>query len=101
MSSSILTGDLHLFYSHYGEENHLRLMGERLVTLKRMFNVREGITRKDDQLPKRFSEPMPDGPGKGAFVTLDPMLDEYYELRGWDENGIPTKETLNRLNLDF
>jgi aldehyde:ferredoxin oxidoreductase len=77
-------------------------IGARLVTMKRAFNVREGIRRKDDQLPRRFThEPFPKGPSKGQTVNLEPMLDEYYRLYGWDvTTGIPTQETLNKVGLD-
>lgn len=76
-------------------------IGTRLVTLKRCFNVREGITRNDDTLPRRFTkEPMPSGPSKGQTVNLTPMLDEYYRLYGWDtKTGIPTADTLKQLDL--
>lgn len=76
-------------------------IGERIVALERCFNAREGITRKDDQLPRRFvKEPMPEGPGKGQIVNLDVMLNEYYKLRGYHlETGLPTFETLKRLGL--
>ncbi len=77
--------------------------GERIWNLTRLFNVREGITRKDDILPPRFmKEPLPEGVAKGQVITkkmLDEMLDEYYTLRGWDKNGIPTKEKLKKLDL--
>ena len=83
-------------------EADLRLIGRRIVTLQRLFNVREGITRKDDTLPERFTkEPMPRGPAKGQVVELDIMLDEYYSYRKWDlETGIPKKETLRELGLE-
>jgi len=77
--------------------------GERIWNLTRLIAVREGISRKDDTLPLRFmEEQMPSGPSKGQVITeeiLDTMLDEYYKLRGWDENGIPSKEKLEELNL--
>jgi len=77
--------------------------GERIWNLTRMFNVREGISRKDDTLPPRILEEVPmEGPAKGKVLNrevLERMLDEYYELRGWDKNGIPTQETLKRLGL--
>ncbi|MCK4225750.1 aldehyde ferredoxin oxidoreductase family protein [candidate division WOR-3 bacterium] len=77
--------------------------GERIWNLTRLIAVREGISRKDDTLPARLlEEPMIAGPSKGHFVSkeeLDIMLDEYYALRGWDKNGIPTKEKLNELEL--
>jgi len=80
--------------------------GERINNLCRCFNVREGFTRKDDTLPPRFTEdPLPDGPSKGQRVTseeLQSMLDDYYDLRGWDvTTGIPTRERLKDLGLDF
>ncbi|MHA2055290.1 MAG: aldehyde ferredoxin oxidoreductase C-terminal domain-containing protein, partial [Candidatus Hodarchaeales archaeon] len=52
--------------------------------------------------PKRLLEdPLPDGPAKGHVVNLDPMLDAYYQYRGWDQDGRPTDETLTRLGLDW
>ncbi len=86
-----------------GDIGHLTEIAERQVTLKRLFNAREGITREDDALPDRFTKtPMPEGPGKGEMVNLDPMLDDYYRLRGWDrETGLPTDETIDRLGLSW
>lgn len=82
--------------------DELMQIGARLVTMKRAFNVREGIRRKDDRLPRRFThEPFPKGPSKGQTVNLEPMLDEYYHLYGWDvTTGIPTQETFQKLGLD-
>jgi len=78
----------------------LLIDGERIFNLKRMFNVRAGISRKDDTLPERFlSEPLKEGGAKGQVVELDGMLEEYYEHRGWDKNSVPRKETLGRLGL--
>ncbi len=77
--------------------------GDRIFNLCRVFNVREGITRKDDCLPKRFFEPLPEGPLKGVSFTneeFNMMLDYLYEFRGWDMNGIPTKEKLVELGLN-
>jgi len=83
----------------------LERIGERICNLERAFNVREGISRKDDTLPWRVQhEPIPDGPSKGAFCPpeeLNRMLDEYYELRGWSKDGIPSPERLRALGLDF
>ena len=78
-------------------------MGERLYNLARIYNIREGVTRADDTLPPRLlEEPMPDGPAKGETVNLDPLLDAYYEYRGWDkETGKPTKEKLKELGLEW
>jgi len=79
----------------------LARIGERIYTLERMFNVREGFGRKEDTLPSRFiAEPMPDGPAAGHTVDLETMLDEYYRLREWDlDTGIPEKSTRARLGL--
>ncbi len=85
----------------YTPKNYL-LAGERIWNLIRLFNVREGVTRKDDNLPKRIFEPMKGGATDGIKLTekmFNDMLDEYYELRGWDSNGIPTDEALKRLGL--
>jgi len=67
-----------------------------------MILVREGVTRKDDALPPRMSEPVPNGPTAGHFISnpmLDVMLDEYYSLRGWSSQGAPLPETLAKLDL--
>jgi len=76
-------------------------IGERAYTLKRCFNVREGITRKDDTLPKRLMAPLTSGPTKGVKVeNLDGMLDEFYDAFEWDKKtGAPKKELLLRLEL--
>jgi aldehyde:ferredoxin oxidoreductase len=75
----------------------------RIETLIRLFNVREGFGREDDTLPHRtLFEPLPDGPGRGQCVgqaNLDRMLDEYYECRGWDRSGVPTRATVARYGL--
>jgi aldehyde:ferredoxin oxidoreductase len=75
-------------------------VGKRINTLCRLYNVREGFTRQHDTLPLRnLSQPMPDGPAKGHVVELDGLLDEYYALMGWDQNGIPTTRCLQELGL--
>lgn len=86
-------------WSLSGED--VRLIGERIVNLERLFNAREGIARKDDTLPARFlDEPLPAGnPSAGAVVELEAMLDEYYRARGWDADGLPTQEKLRDLGL--
>jgi aldehyde:ferredoxin oxidoreductase len=75
---------------------------ERSWNLKRCFNVREGLTRKDDRLPRKMFEPLPDGPNKGQRIKdLEGLLDEYYEALGWDpKTGIPRPDTLRRLDLE-
>jgi aldehyde:ferredoxin oxidoreductase len=85
------------------DTEELERIGERIINLERCFNVREGVSRKDDVLPWRvMHEPIPDGPSAGMHCPpeeLDRMLDEYYRLRGWDANGVPTRQTLERLGL--
>ena len=74
--------------------------GERIFNQERLFNLKAGMTGKDDTLPKRMlEEPMPDGPAKGMVAHLSEMLPEYYKLRGWDSNGVPTPEKLQELGL--
>ena len=84
------------------DESEMRLAGERIFNLARAFNVREGCTRADDTLPKRLlEEPLSDGPAQGQVVDLDPLLDAYYEFRGWDKaTGRPTDVKLKELGLD-
>jgi aldehyde:ferredoxin oxidoreductase len=83
----------------------MRLKGERINNLARVINVREGLGRKDDHLPyKVMNAPIPDeGPSKGAYVTqeeLELMLDDYYEVRGWTRDGVPSPEKLKALGMD-
>lgn len=74
--------------------------GERIWNLERLFNLKAGFTKEDDNLPERLlKEPLPNGPGKGKVVELETMLREYYELRGWDEMGVPTAEKLEELAI--
>ena len=81
----------------------IQLAGERIINIERMFGVREGITRQDDTLPKRFMEtPLTEGASAGTVLDLEAMLDEYYLDRGWSrKTGCPTEETLKRLGLDY
>lgn len=84
----------------YPTVRDLELVGERISTLARLFNVREGFTRAHDTLPARnLSQPMAGGPADGQVVELQPMLDEYYSIMGWDAEGIPTPERLRGLEL--
>ncbi|GAB3412632.1 aldehyde ferredoxin oxidoreductase family protein [Haloparvum alkalitolerans] len=80
----------------------IRRTGERIWTLVRLFNVREGADRDDDALPDALREPIADGPAAGS--RIDPegfaaLLDAYYAARGWGADGVPTAETLDRLEL--
>ena len=83
------------------DESDFRQAGERIFNLARAFNVREGCTRADDTLPKRLlEEPLSEGPAEGQVVDLDPLLDAYYEFRGWDKaTGRPTAAKLKELGL--
>ncbi len=96
----------------------LLTIGERIVNLERLYNVREGLSRTDDRLPRRFTdesvplydfEPDPDTgevrrsetPMRyGSIQDFEGMLDRYYDLRGWTRDGVPTEETLRRLGLE-
>lgn len=75
-------------------------IADRICNLRRAFNVREGLGRKDDTLPDRIlKEPIPDGPSKGQVVNLELMLRDYYKLRKWGAGGKPTERTLTELGL--
>jgi aldehyde:ferredoxin oxidoreductase len=75
-------------------------LGERVWNMERDFNLRAGITAADDTLPKRLlTEPANVGPAAGRVAELPAMLSEYYELRGWSADGVPTSETRQRLGL--
>jgi aldehyde:ferredoxin oxidoreductase len=74
--------------------------GERIYNLERLFNLKSGLTAKDDTLPARLlDEPIVTGPSKGSVSRLPEMLPEYYALRGWSADGIPTDEKLSELAL--
>lgn len=79
-------------------DTDLLLAGERIYNLERVYNVRAGVVK--NALPKRLlTEKIKEGHSKGYVVELDRMLEEYYQLRGWYENGVPREETLKRLRL--
>jgi aldehyde:ferredoxin oxidoreductase len=82
----------------------LELAGERINTLAKLINIREGLGRDDDTLPwKVLHQPVTeDGPAKGAVVSqeeLDLLIDDYYSARGWSVEGIPSATKLNELGL--
>ena len=76
-------------------------VGERIWTMERDFNLAAGLTGKDDTLPKRLIKDIAakSGPAKGKLNNLDKMLPEYYQVRGWTADGVPTDETRQRLGL--
>ncbi len=75
--------------------------GDRIWTLEKIFNLKAGIESSEDTLPDRLlNEPIPNGPSKGHTHRLDEMLSKYYEVRGWDEDGILLDDTLKALGLE-
>jgi len=79
---------------------YLMTLGERVWNLERQFNLKAGLSAADDTLPKRLLEsPAPSGTAEGKVNELSKMLPEYYEVRGWTSDGVPTPETLARLGL--
>jgi aldehyde:ferredoxin oxidoreductase len=85
----------------YDSVKEFEQVGDRINTLCRLFNVREGFDRTQDTLPARnLSQSLAQGPAKGQVVELDMMLDDYYTLMGWDKIGIPTMQRLSELGLD-
>lgn len=83
-------------------DEEVLLVGERIWNLEKLFNLEAGFTRSDDTLPPRLlHEALTSGPAKGRVADLDIMLDEYYELRGWDENGIPSDKKIGELSISI
>lgn len=82
-------------------DSELMLAAERSWNMKRCFNVRDGLGRKDDTLPRLMFVPLEDGPAKGECVKdLDGLLDEYYDAFGWSQDeGVPLEETLEKLDM--
>ncbi|MHB8868853.1 MAG: aldehyde ferredoxin oxidoreductase family protein [Thermoleophilia bacterium] len=74
-------------------------IGERINTVERLFNLREGLTRQDDTLPPRFAAEAAQSDPGGHTVDVASLMDEYYAERGWDVQGIPTAALLDRLGL--
>lgn len=78
-------------------------VGARRLNLMRVFNAREGIKRKDDQLPKKFFKALKGGGPTGGIVLdkkeIESALDQYYALAGWTPEGVPTRATLEKLDL--
>ncbi len=115
MANDLAAGLRALGYNLSGDD--LLAIGERIVNVERMYNVRHGLDRRQDVLPRRFTEqPLqayvfrkdaetgqsvqsPEPVDTGALIDLQPMLSRYYTLRGWDQDGVPTTQTLERLGL--
>jgi aldehyde:ferredoxin oxidoreductase len=84
----------------FGGEKGWMKTGERIFNLERLFNLKAGLTHKDDTLPERMLKvPMPEGPTEGKVAHLDKMLPEYYKIRGWDAKGVPSPKKLKELGL--
>jgi aldehyde:ferredoxin oxidoreductase len=81
----------------------MQTLGERTCTVKKAFNIREGWTKADDWLPPRLtSEPIPDGPAKGHYITPEELrleIDDYYEARGWTPDGLIPRRKLEELGM--
>jgi len=78
----------------------LLYIGERIVNMEKLFNLRFGATSDLDTLPEKFlNEPIGEGPSTGAKVELKPMVQDFYRIMGWDEQGVPLPETLAAFNL--
>jgi aldehyde:ferredoxin oxidoreductase len=82
------------------DEESLLLAGERIWNLQKLFNTRAGFSRKDDTLPSRLmEEPISTGSAAGRVWRREPLLSEYYRVRGWDEEGRPMQEKLAALGI--
>jgi aldehyde:ferredoxin oxidoreductase len=77
------------------------LIADRITTLQRAFSVRCGVSAKDDTLPERLQTPTTEGGAAGMVANLEDQLVEFYAVRGWNKDGIPTKEKLAELGLEF
>lgn len=78
----------------------LHTIGERIYNLEKMFNISNGFSRKDDRLPERFDEPLSRGASSGNVFDMKKMLDDYYDVMGWDSKGHPFEKKLEELDLD-
>jgi len=98
-----MTNLLRAFESLTGRKldiENAKKIGERVFTLKRVFNIRCGVSGKDDKLPSLIMQPLKEGGAKGHVPNFEYQLREYYRLRNWTEDGKPTKEKLIELGLE-
>jgi aldehyde:ferredoxin oxidoreductase len=89
---------------HSYDYESISKFGQRVDTLTRLFNIREGFSRADDTVPPKFWRAQTTGKAEGqkAFIDQDDFeksLDKYFKLRGWNSDGVPTKETIDELGL--
>ena len=82
----------------------LMKIGERATTMARIFNIREGFKKQDDWLPERFFHPKTSGALSKTAIDPEKLrnaIDTYYKMMGWDENGVPTREKLEELDIGW
>lgn len=85
------------------KEDELLIIGERICNLKHIFNIKAGWTKEDCKLPEKIHKPIPKGVSKGSYISEEEekeMLEDYFNARGWDKNGIPKKEKLKELGIE-
>lgn len=83
------------------DTHELLHIGERIVNMEKLFNLRFGATTEQDTLPVKFlNEPIENGPSEGAVVDLKPMVRDFYKCMGWDEDGVPFSNTLKALDIE-
>jgi aldehyde:ferredoxin oxidoreductase len=96
------TGVKNLFNAITGWDysiDDLMTAGERIFTVQRLNNIRDGYNAKTDELPKKMFKAAQEGFRAGKIPPFKELMEDYYRLRGWDEKGEPKKETLKRLDL--
>ena len=99
-----LTDSLTFVTGHTFTANQVQQIGDRIAALRMAFNAREGIHTNDFEVPGRAigSPPLESGPTRGVTVDIDTQVAEYLDEMGWDtQTGVPNKETLESLGLDF
>jgi len=88
--------------SAFADAKSILKIGERINNLVRCFNLREGLTKEQDTLPKRFfTERLKEGNSRDRVADLGQLMKDYYFVQGWDENGIPTEKKLRELGIDM
>jgi len=88
----------------YSSTWELMKVGERITTMARVFNIREGLTKKDDWLPERFFQPHTSGALAETSIKPEELknaITTYYKMMGWNEDGIPTKTKLEELDVEW
>lgn len=84
----------------FADARSLLKIGERVNNLVRLFNLREGLTKEQDTLPKRFfKERLKEGRSRDRVADLGQLMKDYYFVQGWDSNGIPTEKKLKELGI--